>query len=210
MAEERTDNFTMWACLETIQNIVGPNGLKSILNYAHLEKYIDNFPPDNEELAIPLKDLQTLFCALYELFGSKGARSVQLRIGHEIVNIGIEKRPTKIKAIQVASRLIPETRKIRLVLEKLIEYGKNAYFSHLDQDPAKIQEEKDYFLLICKSHFESDIVISITPVCFVRVGAIQALVEWITGHPHEVEEIQCRAIGDPADVFKISKRRKKG
>lgn len=114
-----------------------------------------------------------------------------------------------IKAIQVAARIIPETRKIRLVLERLIEYGKNAYFSHLDAAPVEVQEEDDCFLLVYKSHFESDMVTSFAPVCFVRVGAIQTLVEWITGHPHEVEEIQCRAMGDPADVFKISKSRKK-
>jgi predicted hydrocarbon binding protein len=31
------------------------------------------------------------------------------------------------------------------------------------------------------------------------------MVEWITGHPHKVEEIECRAMGHPADVFKVAK-----
>lgn len=203
---KKTDNFTMKAFLETIQNIVGPNGLKSILNYAHLKKYIDNFPPDNEELEIPLKDLQGLYYSLIELFGSKGARSLQLRVGRGNVQRGFDRRPKTMKAIQLAARLLPETKKIRLVLERLIEYDKKAYAQA--EDLIELQEEGDYFLIIHRDRFESEGVISQTPVCGDFVGTIEALVEWITGHPHKVEEIECRAMGHPADVFKIAKVRK--
>ncbi len=208
MSEERTDNFTMRAWLETIQSILGPHGLKSILNYGNLEKYIDNFPPDNEELDIPLEDLQALFYSLYELFGVKGARSLQLRIGHEIVNVGFEKRPTTIKAIQLAARVFSETKRIRLILENLINYEKNAYFSQLDKAPIEIREEEDWFMLVYRSHFESDTVTSDRPICYVTLGVIRTLVKWITGHEHDVEEIECRAKGDPADVFRVAKARK--
>ncbi|MBU7009779.1 MAG: hypothetical protein HXS46_03755 [Theionarchaea archaeon] len=37
---------------------------------------------------------------------------------------------------------------------------------------------------------------------------LQALMEWVTGHTHEVEEIECRAMGYSADVFRIAKDRK--
>lgn len=205
MAEgKKTDNFTMRAYLETIQNIVGPNGLKSILNFAHLGKYIDNFPPDNEELEIPLADLQGLYHSLIELFGSKGARSLQLRVGRGNVQRGFERRPKTMKAIQLAARLIPETRKIRLVLEKLIEYDEKAY-AHSDQNLIELREEDDCFLIIHRDRFESEGITSQAPVCGDFVGTVEALVEWITGHNHDVQEIECRAMGHPADVFRISK-----
>jgi len=194
----------MKAYLKTVQNIVGPNGLKSVLNYAHLEKYVDNFPPDNEELEIPLEDLQGLYHSLIELFGSKGARSLQLRVGRGNVQRGFERRPKTMKAIQLAARVVPEIRKIRLVLEKLIEYDKK-FYTHSGQNLIELREEEDCFLIVHGDRFESEGITSQTPVCGDFVGTIDALTEWITGHPHRVEEIECRAMGHLADVFRVSK-----
>lgn len=205
--ERKTDNFSMRTFLETIESIVGVNGLKSVLNYAHLQKYIDCFPPDNEELVIPLKDIRHLLFSLYVLFGSKGARSLQLRVGREIFHIGIEKRPRIAKTLQLTSRLLSETRRIRLVLEKLAEYDWKAFSSELEESPIKIQEEEDCFLIIHKGRYESEEILSESPVCGVLIGTIEVMVEWITGHHHKVEEIECRAMGHPADVFKVSKAR---
>jgi predicted hydrocarbon binding protein len=206
--ERKTDNFSMRTYLMTIENIIGSNGLKSILNYGHLEKYIDNFPPDNEELVIPLEDLQRLLFSLYQLFGQKGARSLRLRVGREIFRVGIEKRPKVAKTLQLASRLIPETKRMRLVLEKLAEYDWKAFSSHLEKPSFEIQEEEECFVLIDKDRYESEGMTSQEPVCGVFVGAAEAIVEWITGKYHEVEEIECRAMGHSADVFRISKTAK--
>jgi len=75
--EGKTENFVMAAWLETVQNIVGPNGLRSVLNYAGLQKYINNFPPDDNEKAIPIQDMQKLHHSLTELFGGKKFRKEQ-------------------------------------------------------------------------------------------------------------------------------------
>lgn len=205
--ERKTDNFSMRTFLETIENIVGVNGLKSVLNYAHLQKYIGCFPPDNEELVIPLKDLRHLLFSLYVLFGSRGARSIQLQVGREIFHVGIEKRPRIAKALQLTSRLLSETRRIRLVLEKLAEYDWKAFSPELEESPIKIREEVDCFLIIHKGRYESEDILSESPVCGVFIGTIEVMVEWITGHPHKVEEIECRAMGHPADVFRVLKAR---
>lgn len=202
---QKTDNFSMRVFLETIESIVGPNGLKSILNYAHMQKYIDCLPPDNEELAIPLEDLHNLLFSLYELFGTKGARTLQLRVGREIFHVGIKKRPTIAKTLRVAARLLPETKRMRLILEKLAEYDWKAFYSESDESPVELKEEKDCFLMIHKGRYESEEIISQTPVCGIFAGTIEVMVEWITGHNHNVQEIECRAMGHPADVFKIAK-----
>lgn len=204
----KTENFVMRIYLETIQNIVGVNGLKSILNYSHLEKYNESFPPNNAELAIPLEELRALFYSLYELFGSKGVRGLQLRVGRENARIGIEGRSAIAKPLKAAARLVPEEKKMRLLLKKTVEQSKEIYTWNLDKPPVELLEEDDCFLIIHRDRFESEEIISNTPVCNVFVGNLQYAIEWITGHPHEVEEIECRAIGDPADVFRISKARK--
>ena len=203
--EARSDNLIMRVFLETIENIVGPNGLKSILHYAHLEKYINSFPPDNDKQEIPVTDLQSLYIALYEMFGNSGAFSLQLRVGRENVHRGLQKRPNIAKAMRLASKVVPETTKMRLSLERLKEYMEKGSPDHADGPLVEIQEQEDCFLLVQRENIMRDKITSDKPVCGITVGIVEALVEWITGHPHEVTEIQCMAMGHPADVFRIAK-----
>lgn len=209
MSEEMmADNLIMRVFMETIENIIGPNGLKSILNYAHLEKYIDQIPPDNDEKEIPVQDLHRLYLSLHEMFGNKGTHSLQLRVGRENVHRGLQKRPGIARAMQLASHLVPEITKMRIALERLTQYMKEAS-SHASADFVEIQEKEECFILIQKDNIESEGITSSVPACGVTLGIIEALVEWITGHPHEVREIECRAMGHSADVFEVSKKPKK-
>jgi predicted hydrocarbon binding protein len=203
--EIKVDNLIMRVFLETIENIIGLNGLKSILNYAHLGKYIENYPPDDDKPEIPMKDLQRLYISLHEMFGNVGARSLQWRVGRQNVYRGLEKRPRIAKAMRLACRLVPETTKMRLALERLVEYMKTASSNHSDVSLVEIHEQEDCFIFIQRENLESEGIESQTPVCGVALGIIEALVEWVTGHPHEVKEIECRAMGGSADVFRISK-----
>ena len=174
--------------LETIENVVGSNGLKSILNYAHLEKYIE-FPPDNDDVVIPLEDIKLLCRALLELFGQKGARTLQLKI---------------------ACVLVPETKKMRIVLEKLVETSRERYTStvYTPDERVELREEEDFFFIIERDGWESEDIVAQMSVCDVYRGTIEAAIEWVTGNVHEVKEIECRAMGHPADVFRIAKARK--
>lgn len=207
MAERKTENFHMRMWLDTLQNIVGPNGLNAILNHAHLQQYIDAFPPGNDEKEIPLEDVKNLRLSLIDLLGSKGAWGLQLRVGREITRIFIERRSGVTKALQVAAKLLSETKRIRITLERYIEQAEKMTSSSSDIPRFELREEEDYFLLIDRDRYESEGITSETPVCGIIVGTFQAMVEWITGHKHKVEEVECRAMGDPADVFKIWKAR---
>ncbi|MBU7024159.1 MAG: hypothetical protein HXS40_08315 [Theionarchaea archaeon] len=194
--------------MDTIANIIGINGLKSVLNYAHLQKYIDNFPPYNYELEIPIEELQSLFCSLYELFGQKGAHSLQIRCGREALRIGIEERSSIAKALKLAARLLPETMKIRLALERVQKDILDMMPTELGKSRFELLEEDDCFLYTDRENFESEGITSQVPVCGVIVGNLSYIIEWITGHPHDIEEIECRAMGHPADVIRVSKTRK--
>jgi predicted hydrocarbon binding protein len=69
----------------------------------------------------------------------------------------------------------------------------------------ELREGEDCFFLIEKDWVESEGRSSEIPVCVLTVGIIQQVLEWITGREYAVEEIECRAMGYPADVFRISK-----
>lgn len=191
--------------VETIQSIVGENGLRSILHYAHLEKYIETFPPRDDKVEIPVQEVRALFRSLTILFGDKGVRGLQLRVGREISRNALEGRPAIAKTIKMAARLLPEIKKMRFALDKLAEQVKQSYTFLEGVVPVEVKEEEDCFLIYHRVRFESEGVTSRSPVCNVFVGMIQYFMEWITGHPHEVVEVECRAMGSPADVFKVMK-----
>jgi predicted hydrocarbon binding protein len=206
MSEGRkTDNHVMLVWLETVQNIIGPLGLKSVLNYAHLQKYIENFPPNNDNLEIPLEDLQNLYSSLFELFGKKGARGLQIRVGREAARLAIEMRPQISKPVKLAARLLSEPRKMRLTLEKHIEQIEQRFDYSSNLPPIELREDEDCFMYVDEAWFESEGRTSETPVCGLLIGMLTYLIEWITGNQHQVEEIQCRAMGHSADVFRIEK-----
>ncbi|MBU6996705.1 MAG: hypothetical protein HXS49_04165 [Theionarchaea archaeon] len=197
----KVSNYAMRNWLESTESILGVNGLKSVLNHSNLQKYIDNYPPPDYELQIPREDFRGFFDSLMELFGEKGSRSLQLRMGRETVRIDIEKyNQNLVKALLVAARLVPETRKMRLILDRYKEEYERSYHDSVD-----VQENDDYFLVIQEACFMSEGVTSQVPVCGILVGVLEYSLEWITGHKHKVEEIECRAMGYPADVFSISK-----
>jgi predicted hydrocarbon binding protein len=198
---KRISNYVMRNWLESIESILGVNGLKSVLNHSNLQEYIDNFPPPDYELQIPEEDIKRFFCSLMELFGEKGSRSLQLRIGREMIRIGIEKYNQRfVKALLLAARLVPETMKMRLALERYKVEGERNFLPSVE-----LQEEDDCFLVILRGNFMSEGITSQVPVCGVLVSTIDYIMEWITGHKHKVEEIECRAMGYPADVIRVSK-----
>lgn len=202
---EKVDNFIFRKWLETLQDIAGENGLKSILNYAHLEQYIDNFPPDNDELAVPVKHLQNLYKAILELFGQKGAHGLQLNVGRKVMKNLIEGRPLVTLPIKAAACLLPESKKMRMTLETFQEQSLERAPTTLGKGRFELREEKEYFIYIDRDYEGSEGIVSNSPVCGFLVGMLQYSLEWITGKPHKIEEIECKAMGHPADVLKIWK-----
>jgi predicted hydrocarbon binding protein len=195
-------NIEMRIWLETVQNVIGHNGLNAVLNHGNLNQYIDNFPPADYEMQIAAEEISDLFSSLYEVFGQKGSYSLLLRIGRERARIGIEKyNKGMMKALLVAARLVPETTKMRLSLERLVGEQNQVFPDSMD-----LHETDQFFVLTYRENFESEKITSESPVCGATLGSLQYGMEWITGHPHKVEEVECRAMGQPADVFRIWKK----
>ncbi len=205
MSHERMgDNYTMRTSLITIEDIVGENGLKSVLNYAHLEKYINNFPPDNDDVVIPWEDFSKLLHSLSELFGEKGSRSLKLRVGREFGRKVLEGRSALSAALKASTRLLPEKKRVHFILDGFRKESEKKFPSPIGER-LQLIEEGDCFLYTDRDYYGSEGITSETPVCDAYAGLLQYLVEWIAGHPYKVEEIECRAMGNPSDVFRISR-----
>jgi hypothetical protein len=163
---------------------------------------------DNDDLEIPLVDIHSLHFSLLELFGKKGVRSLQLRIGMEMCRIGIERRSGIVRALKVGSRLLAESQQLQIALEKYTEQAEERQPASGGAPRFLLHESEQWFELTDRDYHMGQGLQSEWPVCNDIVGVLSYLLEWVTGHSHEVEEIECRAMGYPADVFRIHKEQR--
>jgi hypothetical protein len=139
-----------------------------------------------------------------EFFGKKGARGLKLRAGREFTGKAIEGRSMKSKTAKASLKLLPQKKRIKVLLES---YKKDleTVTSFGDSDRIEIREEDDSILLIDRDYYGSDGITTDEPMCDAYVGMIHYFIQWFVGDDYQVQEIECRAKGHPADVFKIWK-----
>jgi divinyl protochlorophyllide a 8-vinyl-reductase len=181
--------------IDSIEDVAGVKGRNMVLRHAGLEEYIENPPPLTAEQAfVAIDHYRAISKALREVFG-KGSRPMLLYAGEGAIYRTLEAVPG---AFSSAMKLVPgrlrkkaalkmaamETAKITGI-EPTVEHQKDRILYHYYNCP------------YCEG-YESD-----EPICFYDAGTLKAFVEWATGKPHKVTEIECSAMGADACVYEI-------
>jgi hypothetical protein len=181
--------------LDAIEDVAGTKGKNMVLRHAGLEQYIENPPPlDAEDLFLPNDHYRAICKALSDVFG-KGSRVLLIYAGEGTIYRSLEAVPG---AVTSAMKFVPGRLRKRAALkmaavstaritgiEPKVEYKKDKVIYHYYNCP------------FCEG-YESD-----EPMCFYDVGILKAFVEWATGKPHKVTEIECTAMGAEACVYEI-------
>ncbi|NJN96719.1 MAG: 4-vinyl reductase, partial [Anaerolineales bacterium] len=82
MVEERPmPNAALRVLLEAIEEVMGENGTKAVLNAGNLGKYINSYPPKNLDMAATFAEYGAIEDAVEDFYGPRGARAMLLRIG---------------------------------------------------------------------------------------------------------------------------------
>ena len=88
--------------LTSANEILGDNGVNALLNLAGLKEYIGNYPPDNIKKEFPFSHVARLQQALYDMYGSRGARVFATRGGEQTFKHSMDKYDKVQKAAQAA------------------------------------------------------------------------------------------------------------
>jgi predicted hydrocarbon binding protein len=196
MLQEYIPNSMMYVTLLTFQDIIGVNGLNSILNYSGLTKYRDNFPPNDDKLEVLGSDFRKMVGAIIAIFGEKGARPLLYKAGRRGFQLVLEKNPAMLGFMELGLKLLSKRKRLEKVFTLGAEsanknFGENQRFYVSDE--GLVCELFDCYW--CKG------LKSTGPICFGEVGLDAEVAKWATGDEHDVEEVLCRAKGD--DVCKI-------
>lgn len=131
------------------------------------------------------------------LFYGRGARGILIRVGFglwERLNSSasfVER--TELRVLRSLPAPARPRRALEVLAGRLREGGGTISVHSLDMD-----------LLL--ADFSSPTTLGQaeqTPICYVTLGLIQGALVWATGREMDVEEVSCRAMGQPACEFKI-------
>ncbi len=192
-----------WAriVLTSAEEIMGDRGVAALLNMANMKQYIDNYPPDNMRKEFPFEEIGYLQQAIWDMFGSHGARVFATRAGEQIYKDGLSQFKSVAAAAQIAMKVESLDAKAKIGLEFF-----SKFFNAVSDQVIEIDEDANYWIwriTRCPNCWgrKSD-----EPVCHLAVGVLQAAFAWMSdGRKFHIIETECKAKGDKNCVFKIEK-----
>ena len=188
--------------LESMKEIVGVNGVNTILNYANLSSLIDNFPPDNLDRAFDFAHFSMINQALEEIYGIRGGRGLALRVGRIMFDDVLKEYGAHAGVSDPAFKVLPLQTKIWNGLKAMAQV-----FSEKSDQVSAVENLDDVYLYkimkcpICWGRTEQD-----HPVCYCMVGLLQEGLNWVSGGKEfKIKETKCIASGNDACEFEIHK-----
>jgi predicted hydrocarbon binding protein len=188
--------------LESIEEIMGPNGIKALLNMAGMPHLIDNFPPANLSKQFDFADFAHLNEAMEMMYGPRGGRALALRAGRKAFDQGLKNLGAMVGVADRAFRFLPLKIKMKVGLGAMARA-----FSMTSDQISYVQEEDDRFIYVIERcpvcwGRQAD-----GPICHAALGIILEGLDWGTGgQKFKVAQISCTAAGDPSCNFSISKQ----
>jgi bacteriochlorophyll 4-vinyl reductase len=187
--------------LESIEEIMGPNGIKALLNMAGMQHLIDNFPPANLVKEFDFADFAHLNEAMEMMYGPRGGRALALRAGRKAFDQGLKNLGAMVGVADRAFRLLPLKIRMKVGLGAMARA-----FSMTSDQISYVLEEDDHFLYVIERcpvcwGRQAD-----GPICHAALGIILEGLDWGTGGQRfKVAQMSCAAAGDPSCNFSISK-----
>jgi predicted hydrocarbon binding protein len=201
-----TDQFfypNIWgrSILTSANEILGDNGVNALLNLAGLQEYIGNYPPDNIRKEFPFSHVARLQQALYDMYGSRGARVFATRGGEQTFRHSMDKYDKVQRAAQAAMRVGSTEMRNRVGLQFF-----SKFFNTVSDQIVRIDDDETYWYWIierCPMCWERT---ADEPVCHLGVGVLNAASTWATGGvKFRIQEIDCKAKGDEHCVYALEK-----
>lgn len=202
MEDRPVSNMVFRVILLGIQEILGENGLKTVLNFAGLKKYINNFPPNNHDIdSCMASEIGRLEQGVGDIFGGNGAYAVLFQVGRMQAKWGLEENPDIVNALKETIKDLSEREKVKTVLSITAETVSAGIGADI-----WVEEDKDDFLYKTKDISHSFNKKNDKPLCHTSDGFLFEVTAWATENNDWVaKEESCIAMGKSYCTFRIRK-----
>jgi len=198
--KEKLPNQLFNLAFVAAEEILGKNGLNSVLNYAKVPQYIGNYPPNTLDLEHPSSDFTNFLASMVEVLGEKGAYTIMLHAGLKGFEIMRRDMPGlfALEGVTVADgpteKLFDEYVRIETIMVEAAKgiFGEGLYKHYTTDEGWCFEISPCYWCMGLKTE---------APVCYGEVGFDLGVARWILGKGARVEETHCIAKGDPMCRF---------
>jgi len=195
-------NSLVRQALTSAQEVMGDNGLNTVLKTCGLDRFIGNFPPNNLEPAIQASQYAK-FNEAIEAFYGRGGKGILRRIGKASFQYGVREQAALLGVAGVALKLLPERQRIKFILNGLADALKKSNLNvnaWVDESGERLAYIESTCAICYGRHSE-------TSICYLYSGSISEAVLWATGREYEITETHCLAKGDEYCRFEVGAAR---
>lgn len=202
------DAYFRWTLL-AIADAVGETGLDRVLKSVGMERFSHVYAADEVEVISNLTfgDYAKVNQGILSIYGGQNSRNI-IHSGELFTRRAIRQRGEMFKPIiKIDTTSLDINSKVKGSLETMITGYKEIAHRAGHEYKAWVTEEADCFLY----HLETCEVCAGSaadePICLFTSGSLSESLKWFTRQSFEVQEIECRAMGAPACVFEIKKKK---
>jgi predicted hydrocarbon binding protein len=197
--KEKIPNRMLYLALVTAEEIVGKNGVRSILNYAGLRKFIDNYPPNDLTETHSTGDYTRIMAGTIELIGERGARAIMFRGGMKAFANMRENFPSLFNiqdenpgASTADDRFAEFARIYGIMVDASVPIWGNIFKYYPCPEGVALEISPCNHCNGLKTR---------EPICSSQVGFQFGTARWVMGRPITIVESHCIAVGDPMCRF---------
>ena len=195
-------NQLLYLAFVTVQEIMGANGLNSILNYAKLQKYVGHFPPNNLDVELDTKDFTRFIAGMINVIGENGARTIMQQCGKKSFEIMLKDFPSLFNLDGVnpneasAEKKFDDYQRISGIILEAAKgiFGADIYKQEVTKEGLATEIAPCYWCEGLKSTGS---------ICYAEVGFELGMSKWILGKETKIEETHCISRGDPMCRFLV-------
>lgn len=187
--------------INALEEVMGENGLKAILNLAGLPELINNKPPDNLEKEFDFADYSAINGALTEMYGSRGGRGLALRAGRATFSQGLRAFGALAGVGDLAFKVLPLNAKLKIGVPAMA----NIFMQFSDQI-SNVYDEGDTIVYTIERDPVTWGRTCDRPCCYMAQGLLQEGLRWVSGgNEFRVDQTTCMAMGHDMARFVIYK-----
>lgn len=187
--------------MDSLEETIGRNGLNALLNLTENSPYIDTPPADDLALGFDMAVVSNLNRAMELIYGPRGARGLALRGGRAMYDRVVDGFDLPTGFNELAFRLLPLPTRLKIGVPALARL----FTQHSDQTHRAIDRATyfEYTVERCAVCWGQE---AKSPLCHLTVGLLQeAMSAFGRGQEFRVAQVECRATGASACVFRIEK-----
>ncbi len=187
--------------LESMEEVMGKNGLKAVLHLAGLSSLVKEYPPANLEKEFDFADYSTLNRALEEMYGPRAGRGLGLRAGRASFARGVGELGPLIGITAEAFKLMPLDAKLKAGIPALAKM-----FTQFSDQKSSVEDRGDHYVYIMAPCPVCWGRTADRPICYAGRGLLEAGLHWVSnGREFRVDETECVAAGDETCTYAIYK-----